>query len=129
MYLDEAYTIRKHTLIKKTLESAVLYVAEIQSKKKVAEIVVPLPIDSSPPSIDYFTHDSEILEMVFHPVEDDVAVLDDGSFHLIKNDYKISFTEDVSADPIISSLRVIKVGEKVFYYAFLLKRIYPDNYL
>ena len=120
MYLDEAYTIRKHTLIKKTLESAVLY---------VAEIVVPLPIDSSPPSIDYFTHDSEILEMVFHPVEDDVAVLDDGSFHLIKNDYKISFTEDVSADPIISSLRVIKVGEKVFYYAFLLKRIYPDNYL
>ena len=59
--------------------------------------------------------------MVSHPTENDVVVLDEGSFHLIKNDYEINFSQDDTKTSVISALRVIKVDETVFYYAFLLK--------
>lgn len=91
LYLDEDAD-KKHAIMKLHEKNATIFVVNSNDREEVAEISVPLPINSGSASVNYLTHDEEVQEMVAHPTKNDVVLLKDGSFYLLKNGHEIAFT-------------------------------------
>ena len=73
-------------------KNVTLFVVNKNDKEEVVEITVPLPINNGQISVDYMTYSEDVQEMVAHPKNNDVVLLKDGSFFLLKNGHTIYFT-------------------------------------
>lgn len=98
-----------------------MYVVENSNKKKVAQIIIDLPLNQATPQINYFEHDKRIQEINMHPTRNELVILEEQAFHLLISDYSIPYTLLQNGTLDECKLVVTEINGSVYYYAYLLK--------